>query len=190
MERKITPSEIIFATNFYISDKDKIEKYTNYVKKYFSKFYRFNNTDVESLIKMEKLKTNIRGKNVNHYLFSPNLSLEDKLTIIQNFYENDAFSLFTFSEICIAFNISWKILWNLEKYERKSKSANISKELKNSISFFDGIVEECFMQINYICLYSDNCRFMYGNNYMPNDIEEIDIKNYSKELIKTKKNDI
>lgn len=186
MERKITSSEIIFATNFYISDKDIIEKYTNHVKKYFSKFYKFNDTDVESLIKMEKLKTNIRGKNVNHYLFSPNLSFEDKLTIIQNFYENDAFALFTFSEICIAFNISWKILLNLENFERRKKS-NISPELKNSISLFDGIVKECFMQINYICLYSDNCRFMYGNSYMPTDFEEINIKNYAKELIKTKK---
>ena len=142
-----------------------------------------------SLRKIEKLKTTMRGKNVNHYLFSTHLSLEDKLTIIQNFYENDAFSLFTFSEICIAFNISWKILWNLENFERKNKNQNISKKLKNSISLFDGIVEECFWQINTICLYSDNCRFMYGSNFMPTDIEEKNIKIYSKELIRTKKND-
>lgn len=187
MERKASPSEIIFAINFYISDEEKIEKYIKHIKKYFLKFYRFDDIDAETMINFERIKTNIRGKDVDHYLFSPNLSLDDKLTIIEDFYKNDAFWLFTFSEISIAFNISWKILHKLEDSEKRTKNSEILENIQQKINLFRNIISECFLQINYICEYSNNCRFMYGDVYMPTPLEEKQINDYPKTLVKNKK---
>ena len=49
------------------------------------------------------------------------------MTVYQALSLMIAFALFTFSEICIAFNISWKILLNLENLYKNGKGRRCGK---------------------------------------------------------------
>ena len=178
----MTPAEAIFKItyeNYNDIEKKQIEQK---IKNAFSNFYKISNEDIELLYKMENLKIKLRGKEKKLYLFDETLSIENKIDYIKNLYENDSLWILTYSEIFIAFNISWNLTKYLQESLSKTKKTYIFNNLEKEIITIKKIIEELYIQTLNIIPNELNIRRMYGKVFSPTEDEKEQIKNYAKKI--------
>lgn len=183
-------SELIYYITVFNPKFEHIDEIEKIIERKFKFLYKFTDEEIALLRQIEEIKFKNRGKDIDNYLFSHNLTASQKIRIIYDLYENDELYKLSLSEQAIGINLMNVVedIYFFRKSLTKNKDDKSLYEIaSNNYEAVSKITDEIMENhISVILNKEDSSRFIriYVNECLPTEKD----KNEIKQMLKKKRN--